>query len=153
LPAEATGFVQFASILGNPTTPEDEADVRIRASQTDVRYHNPTTGYPDYPGELLLVVNLRTTDFFNAGGGTDGSATVVDFPLRVVVPCTPTATSEGATCGVDTTADAVVPGFVRERERTVWQLGQVVLNWEGADGNPNTVEDNQPFVAAGLFVP
>ena len=153
LPAEATGSVHFASILGTPTTPEVEADVRIRVSQTDVRYHDFTTQYADYPGELLLVVNLRTTDFFNAGGGTDGSATVVDFPLRVVVPCAPTAGPEGGTCDLDTTVDAVVPGLVRERERTVWELGQVVLHWEGADGNPNTLDDNAPFVGQGLFVP
>ena len=49
--------------------------------------------------------------------------------------------------------EAVIPGFVRERERTVWELGQVELDWEGADGNPNTVEDNRPFAVQGVFVP
>jgi len=73
--------------------------------------------------------------------------------LRVVVPCAPTAGPEGGTCDVDTTMDAVVPGSVRERERTVWELGQVVLHREGADGNPNTLDDNAPFVGQGLFVP
>ncbi len=153
LPAEASGFVRFDSIVGIPATPADESDVRIRVSQTDVRYHNPVTGYPDYPGELLLVVTLRTTDFFNAGGGTDGSGTVIDFPLRVVVPCAVTPGPEGGSCGVDTTMDALVPGFVREGERTLWELGKIVLHWEGPDGNPTTVGDNASFVAQGLFVP
>jgi WD40-like Beta Propeller Repeat len=152
-PAEAAGVVRFSTVVGNPTTPADEADVSIHVRQTDVRYHNPAAGFPDYPGELLLSVDLRVSDTFNSSPGTDGSATVVDFPLRVVVPCATTPEPVGATCAVDTTVDAVMPGLARERERTLWQLGKVVLYWEGLDGNPNTVEDNQPFATQGVFVP
>ncbi len=153
LPAEASGSVRFDSVLGDPSTAADEADVRIRVAQTDVRYQNPASGWPDYPGELLLVAELRQTDFFNGGGGTDGSATMLDFPLRVVVPCSVMPGPEGASCAIDTTMDAVTPGAVRERERTMWELAQIVLEWEGVDGNPTTVKDNFPFVTQGIFVP
>jgi len=150
-PAEAAGLVRFYTVVGNPTTPADEADVIIQVRQTDVRYD--IEGFPDYPGELLLSVDLRVSDMFNAGGGDDGSGTLADFPLRVVVPCTPTPEPVGATCSLDTTVDAVMPGLARERERTVWQVGKVALYWEGNDGNPNTLPDNQVFLAQGVFIP
>ncbi len=152
-PAEAVGVVRFDTVLGNPTTPADEADVSIHVRQTDVRYDVASSGFPDYPGELLLTVDLRVSDTFNSSPGTDGSATIVDFPLRVVVPCATTPEPAGSTCAVDTTVDAVMPGLARERERTLWQLGKVALYWEGADGNPNTIEDNQVFATQGVFVP
>ena len=152
-PAEAAGSVRFDSVLGNPTTPADEADVWIGVNQTDVKANSPATGYTDYLGELMLVIPLRATDRFNAGGGTDGSATVVDFPLYVEIPCSATPDSVGSTCAVSTTVDAVVPGFVREGERSVWQAGQLVVQWEGLDQDPNTLADNRPFLTQGVFVP
>jgi hypothetical protein len=152
LPAEAEGRVRFDTIFGDPTTPADEADLRIRVQQTDVRDVFGTT-YPDYAGSLVLFAPLRTTDLWNAGGGPDGSGTMVDFPLRVAVPCVATAGPEGATCSVDTTVDAVIPGFVRERKRMLLQLGQVLVHYAGGDGNPYTLEDNRPLFAQGVFVP
>ena len=153
LPAEASGVVRFDTVVGNPSTAADEADVHIQIHQTDVRYFIPDQGYPDYPGELLLSVDLRVSDTFNAGPGADGSATLVDFPLRAVVPCTTTPEPVGATCSLDTSIDAVMPGLARERERTMWQLGKVVLYWEGVDGNPITLHDNTPFATQGVFIP
>ena len=153
LPAEATGVVRLDAVLGNPATPDDDADLHVGVSQTDVRYNLPDSGYPDYPGELLMQAELRVTDTWNAGGGADGSATVTGYPLRVVVPCAVTADAIGGSCALDTTMDALVPGVVRERRRSLWEIGQVVLYWEGMDGNPDTVADNQPFVAQGIFVP
>ena len=107
----------------------------------------------DYAGSLVLFAPLRTTDLWNAGGGTDGSGTMVDFPLRVAVPCTATAGPEGATCSIDTTVDAVIPGFVRERKRMLLQVGQVLVHYAGGDDDPYTLEDNRPLFAQGVFVP
>ena len=109
--------------------------------------------YADYNGGLVLFAPLRTTDLWNAGGGSDGSGTVVDFPLRVAVPCVATAGPEGAICSIDTTVDAVIPGFVRERKRMLLQLGQVLVHYGGIDGNPYTLNNNRPLLAQGLFVP
>jgi hypothetical protein len=152
-PAEAAGSVRFDSVVGNRTTPEDEADVWIGVHQTDVRANSPAVNFGDYLGELMLVMPLRATDRFNAGGGTNGSATVVDYPLYVEIPCTPTPDAVGSTCDVNTTVDAVVPGLVKEGERTVWQLGQLLVQWEGLDEDPNTLADNRPFLTQGVFVP
>ena len=152
-PAEAQGLVRLDAVPGDPATPADEADVWIGVNQTDVRYNFSQSGYPDYTGELMLVLPLRTTDLYNAGGEPDGSGTPVDFSLYVEIPCTPTAGAAGSTCAVNTTVDAVVPGFVRERKRANWQLGQLVIQYEGLDGDPNKLADNMPFLRSGVFVP
>ena len=154
LPAEATGSVRFSTVVGNPATPADEADVLIRVRQEDLRNtygNNPP--YSDYDGTLVLFVSLRVTDRWNAGGGPDGSGTVVDFPLRAAAPCVTTAGPEGGACSLETTVDALTPGLVRERARTIWELGQVLVQYAGGDGNPHTLEDNRPLLAQGLFVP
>jgi hypothetical protein len=49
----------------------------------------------------------------------------------------------GSSCRIDTTADTLVPGTVKEKRRTVWALGQVALH----DGAGNA------FMRQGLFVP
>jgi hypothetical protein len=58
----------------------------------------------------------------------------------------------GSTCSIDTTADAVLPGVVKELRRAVWQMGPVQVFDGGADGvvstNPNTL-----FLTQGVFVP
>ena len=69
------------------------------------------------------------------------------------MPCTGTAgTGVGSNCSIDTTADAVLPGVVKEVRRSIWQLGQVQVFDGGADGvvstNPNTL-----FAVQGVFVP
>jgi hypothetical protein len=147
LPAEAEGRVRFDTIFGDPATPADEADLRIRVQQTDVRDNVPSS-YPDYNGSLVLFAPLRTTDLWNAGSGSDGSGTMVDFPLRVLIPCVTIAGPEGSTCSIDTTVDAVIPGFVRERKRMLLQLGQVLVHFGGYSLN-----HNRPLFAQGVFVP
>ena len=101
----------------------------------------------------MLFAPLRTTDLWNAGGGRTGRAPWSTSRLRVAVPCVATAGPEGATCSIDTTVDAVIPGFVRERKRMLLQLGQVLVHYAGGDDNPYTLEDNRPLFAQGVFVP
>ena len=79
--AEGRGNARFHAILGVPATPEDEADVGINVSLTDVHAFAPSVGHPDFPGNLLLEARLQVTDRWNSGG-TDGSATMAEFPLR-----------------------------------------------------------------------
>ena len=59
----------------------------------------------------------------------------------------------GSTCGVTTTADALVPGTIQEGERAVWGLGQVVVTDGGADGLASTGAGNALFARQGIFVP
>jgi hypothetical protein len=58
----------------------------------------------------------------------------------------------GANCSLNTTADAVLPGAVRELKRTIWQLAALTIDDGGPDGVVAT-PDNTLFAKQGLFVP
>jgi hypothetical protein len=149
LPANSTGTVVMRAIAGNPATPQNEADVGMTVSISDVRN---ATDLSDYGGELSTRATIRLTDRLNGPDGTD-AATVSDFQLQFTVPCTPTAqASVGSTCSVSTSADAVVPGMVIERSRAIWEIGQITLDDGGPDGLAAT-QDNRPFAVEGVFVP
>jgi hypothetical protein len=96
------------------------------------------------------------TDKYNGGLGTESATGTFPFyqpPLTIVVPCAATPdTAVGATCAVDTTADTLVPGVVKEGVRTTWELGQIQVWDAGEDGNPAS-DDNTLFAVQGLFVP
>ncbi len=128
---------------GDPTTGTDEADVGVELSATDVRCAGTNTACPgglgsDYAGRVLVSTTLRITDRDNdvgAGGGTD-PGTVTDVPLEIPAGCTPTAgTQSGATCAITTTVDAVLPGAVKEGDRSIWQTGPVELHDAGPNGS------------------
>ena len=55
-------------------------------------------------------------------------------------------------CQTTTTADALIPGAIKEGQHSIWQLGQVVVYDGGADGDTATA-DNTVFARQGLFVP
>ena len=144
------GSVRFGVQPGNSVTPADEADVMIETRVTDVR---TTAGLNDYTGELEGRVSLRITDRLNGAGQNEG-ATVTDTPFSFAVPCTATSGTGnvGATCALNTSADAVVPGLVVETKRTIWQMGDVELRDGGPDGLAST-QDNTLFARQGIFVP
>jgi len=149
LAANATGFVLMRAIAGNPATPANEADVAFSASLSDVRRDADLS---DYSGELNAHTTIRLTDRDNGPDGTE-AATVTDFDLQFAVPCTPTpAAAVGATCAVATSANAVTPGMVTERRRSIWQVGQIMLEDGGADGIAAT-PDNRPFAIEGVYAP
>ena len=73
--------------------------------------------------------------------------------LSLAAQCTPTpGPPAGASCAVATTLDAIVPGIVKERQRAIWELGQVEVRDGGADGLAAT-PPNSRFLVQGLFVP
>jgi hypothetical protein len=148
-PAIAAGLVQYRAVAGDPKTPQDEADLRIRVHQNDVRiWRSP---YNDAVGTLVVHTDLRVTDTFNAGGGSDGSATVVGHRLYAGAPCVETAGPEGATCSLDTSADALVPGIVREGRKAVWEIGEVRAYHSFGD-DPHVFNPLVSF-AQGIFIP
>jgi hypothetical protein len=147
--ARSIGSVLFGVMLGDEETPEDEADLRITVSLTDVRRQ---ADLDDYSGELEANPTLQITDR-QSGAAGDEPATVSDFAFPVTVPCTETAdTTVGATCAVTTTADSLVPGAVSEGKRAIWELGPIDVSDGGADGLTST-EDNTVFARQGVFVP
>jgi glucose/arabinose dehydrogenase len=147
----STGLVRYVAMVGDPATPADEADVRLRLELTDVRRR---AGLADYPGELRANVATRITDKDNpppAGGAADG--TVAENSFGFTVPCTTTAASSiGSTCAATTTVEAITPGAIKERKRTIWQLGRAQV----FDGGPDDDADTTPntlFATQGVFVP
>jgi hypothetical protein len=146
--ANFLGFVKVDAIPGNTATTADEADAKYTISLADVRQN--TAGTPDYTGNLQAQTSLRIIDKDN-GPSEVGTLDVANF--SVTIPCTTTvATTVGSTCAVTTTADAVMPGVVKEGRRAIWQMGQVRVNDGGSDGNVSTTP-NGLFAVQGVFVP
>ena len=160
--ANSVGFIKLGVKVGVPGPPED-SDVNITASATDIRCKagvaacgsaNAADG-ADYTGELEGTAQIRISDHFNAvapGGGTD-PATVIDIPFPVVTPCTATAsTAIGSTCAITTTANAVVPGAVKDGKRAIVEIGQLQVFDGGTDGVAAT-DPNTLFSVQGIFIP
>ena len=161
-PANSVGFVKIKVLPGNPGPPED-TDVELTGSITDVRCLAGTTTCgsanaqdgADYTGGLQANATIRITDHDNGSPGPGGTdpATVVDLPFPVPVTCAATAaTNIGGTCSTNTTANAVVPGSVKDTKRGVVEIGQIVVNDGGPDGNVSTVP-NTVFERQGIFIP
>src|SRR5687767_3117994 len=160
--ANAVGSIRLAVLVGVPGAPDD-SDVKITASMTDVRCKAGTAACgaanaadgADYTGEVQGTAQIRITDHFNAvapGGGTD-PATVVDIPFPVNAPCVASAsTAIGGTCAVNTSANTVVPGAVKDTKRAIVEIGQLQILDGGPDGvvatTPNTL-----FEVQGIFIP
>jgi hypothetical protein len=150
-PAHSVGQARLATLVGDPGTPADEADVKFEFSMTDVR--RQTTGFPDYTGDLDANFTFRLTDRTVGAGAV--ATTLVDASINpfFVVSCAATAsTTIGSTCSGTTTAEAVLPGLVKEGARTIWQMGEIDI----ADGGPDGVigtQPNQIFATQGIFIP
>ncbi len=149
-PAKSNGHVLIATVVGNPATPADEADLRIEVEITDVyRADN----LQDYAGELRLDGSLRIVDRnTQATGGGTTHGTVVDVGFPFDVPCNPTADpTVGATCSLTTTMNAGGP-FIKEGARAIWQIEEVKVFDGGPDGDADTA-DNTLFAVPGVFIP
>ena len=160
--ANSVGFIKLAVKVGVPGPPED-SDVNIVASATDIRCKagvaacgaaNAADG-ADYTGDLEGTAQIRISDHFNAvapGGGTD-PATVIDIPFPVVTGCVATAsTAIGGACAITTTANAVVPGAVKDGKRAIVEVGQLQVFDGGTDGVAAT-DPNTLFSVQGIFIP
>ena len=69
-----------------------------------------------------------------------------DVPLYVEAPCNQTPDpAVGSTCAVTTTADAVIPGMVREGRRAIWQMSEPVKVYDaGPDASGATPRSSRP---------
>jgi hypothetical protein len=151
--ANSIGSFRFDAIPG---------DIRFSMSLTDIRCGPGTAASvcdsanavdgPDYSGEVQSSENVRITDHYNGSALTE-AATLSEIPFPITVTCTNTAsTSEGASCAITTSANAVVPGAVKTGQRATWELGQVYVYDGGAGGDIKT-PDGGLLVKQGLFVP
>jgi hypothetical protein len=152
-PPKSSGYVLLRTVLGDPSTPADEADVSIELLDQDVR---KAADLSDYTGEVSVSLGLRITqrDGPTPAGGGPAPVTQQDLDFAITVPCAATAeTTVGATCATTTSADAVLPGAISEQRRTIWALNQVRVLDGGPDGDADTSADNQIFQAQGVFIP
>jgi hypothetical protein len=148
-PVQSTGLVSYAAKVGTPSTPENEADMLLHLDMNDVRLAG---SLDDYAGELTVSVDARITDRQNGSAPVD-PATVEEIPFSFVANCAATPdTGTGGTCAADTTANAVVPGAIKETLRSSWELGAVKVYDGGADGAAGT-PGNTLFAVQGIFVP
>jgi hypothetical protein len=156
--ANSTAFILLQV---KSTSPED---VLIKSTGTDIRCKagvaatvcnsaNSADG-PDYSGELQGNATIRISDHYN-GPGLNEAATVTDIPFPVTATCANTATSTtiGGTCTANTSANAVVPGSVKDTQRAVVEIGQLQINDGGTDGQVATTADNTLFGVQGIFIP
>jgi hypothetical protein len=160
--ANSIGFVRLTVKVGIPGPPED-SDVFIDANITDVRCITGTTACgnansldgPDYTGEIQGNAQIQITDHWNAvapGGGTD-AATVVPIGFPVNATCANTASNtEGGLCNVNTSANAVVNGAVKDGKRGIVEIGQIQIN-DGGDDGLNATAPNTLFEVQGIFIP
>ena len=154
--ANSTGFILLKVKV---TSPED---VLITSTITDVRCQAATAAAvcnsanaadgPDYSGQVQGTATIRISDHYN-GPGLNEAATVVDIPFPVNGQCANNAlTTIGGTCTVNTTANTVVVGSVKDNQRGVIEIGQLLINDGGADGQIATA-DNTLFEVQGIFIP
>jgi Tol biopolymer transport system component len=145
------GFILLRTVVGNPSTPADEADVRITARVNNVFNKDLT----DYTGGLAAWFRVQITDRRNTPSpGGPGAGTMFEIPLLLfTMNCAADPDPQiGSDCGATTTVDAMFPGAVTEGDHAVWQIGKAEVYDGGSDGDPITA-DNTLFATQGTFIP
>jgi len=170
--ANMTGFLRLSMINIAPGLPQ--SDVRFIFEAKDVRCQSsvhpgfcPEVNFnagPDYSGSLRGFLSLRVTDRYNlpspggrAAGTIEGNPTVRFDPQCTTTPGTTGAGSNGAigsTCALDTTINALLPGAVAEKRRSIWEIDDVRILDGGASGGIDAGStDNTLFLRQGVFIP
>ena len=161
LPVSSNSWARLDTVVGDPSTAQDEADVRLEARVTDVRCAVALAtcaagALSDYVGGLEVVAAMNGTDAYNGGTGDEsGTWGVAAFqsPVRFALPCAATpAETTGAMCAATTSMEALTPGSVPEHQRAIWALDTLQVFDGGPDGDPST-DDNEVFATQGVFVP
>jgi hypothetical protein len=149
--ASSIGYFMYSVLPGKPSTPANEADVKIDVKITDVRLQNSLA---DYPGELELELDSRITDTAS-GPGMNEAATLETFFYYATIPCAPTADpAVGSTCELHTTVNTLVPDMILEGKRTVWAGADHTHIFDGGnDWVASTRSDNLAFETWGVYVP
>jgi hypothetical protein len=153
--SDGEGWALYTAIPGDlGTGATDEADVWIAAQATDIRSgnaggvpYNPNASGPD----VTLLTKWRLTDNYNGPSLTD-RATVADFDFGAPVDCAPGTGANGSTCSVNTSADAQIPGAIKEGKAMNIQLARVRLNDSGNNGVRGD-NDDRFFATQGIYNP
>jgi len=80
-------------------------------------------------------------------------ATMIDILFPVPVACIPNSdAAAGSNCGVNTTANALVPGAVIATKQAVVEVGEAQLLDSGIDGTRGNTDDER-FATQGIYLP
>jgi Tol biopolymer transport system component len=153
---QANGGVRLSTLYGDGNAGNgDQADLAIGLALDDVQTpaaldYNPN---PNPLGaDLTLITRLRVTDRSNGVSGTS-AGTTTDLDFSVPVRCAATAdTTLGADCKVETSADSVTPGAIKENNAAVLQVFRARLNDSGANGIAGDADDRL-FATEGVYIP
>ena len=150
MPPDWSSMLHVKTIVGDPSTPADESDIKFTTRLRDVLR---VSDLSDYTGELRFEVDVRLTDQWNSpypGGAGPGTG---DFTLGWTIPCRRiTRINSGGRCVLATKMDALLPGVVREKSRMIWQLQGIRVYDGGADEDGDTTADNNLFAVPGVWV-
>jgi hypothetical protein len=153
------------------------ADIKVQVSLTDIRCtaamngSNPAVcpggALGPYTGSVRANFPSQVTDHCNGGGppppcpapappppnaGTGPSPGPFSLPVGFNVPCAVGPPGQGSVCGLVTTYNVLMPGFVVNNMRANIEVGRVTVDDGGPDGNAATA-DNIQFAGQGVFVP
>jgi hypothetical protein len=149
---QSVGSVHFHAVAADPEE-GSPPDMSIMANLTDVRTAAGDDYNPNPSGSDVTLVNrIRLTDLANSPSGQE-PGTATDLDMAVPLDCSSTADPAiGATCGANTTANAVLPGLVVNNAKGVLQAFRPRLNDSGANGVRGDADD-AIFAMSGIFVP
>ena len=122
--------------------------------------------FPSIRSPTLLVLvwtGVRSSISNEVPEGTDtvrvsDAGTTVDFDFPIPVDCNSTPPGVGSTCGVTTSFNAILPGFVKfdpaspNRNRQTIEIGQVQVYDSGVDKVRGTNDDTL-FAVQGIWNP
>ena len=161
------GLPPHRVVVGNPSTPADEADVTLdgvglrralhdyepardlRRGRRLQRRHGARRLHRRAPGGALRCGSpTRTTHSRRARRGDRRGLR----RSRFVVPCTANrvARAPARPARSTTSVDALVPGAVKEGRRAVWELDRVHVKDGGADGEADTTRQPRVPDAGGV---
>ena len=137
-----TGSARIDAMAGTPPPGQDDADVLFKASLTDVLQAG-WWRWRDYSGNVIFRAKMRITDN-DSGPFQETIATVSDFNFSIPMACVATATTNGSNCNLNTSADTLVPNFVRERSRAVMATPSLEILDLGPDEQPDAAVRRLP---------
>jgi hypothetical protein len=177
LPANFTGFTKmdYCPPPSGCSPGPPGADIQITVNLMDIRCTAmqvstnpavcPSGTLGPFTGSVRARFPTQVTDHCNgspaptcpaptpppANSGT-GPPVGFNLVMAFVAPCAPAGPGIGATCGLVSTYNALVPGSVIAGARANVEVSRITVEDGGPDGNGATT-DNDEFADEGLFVP
>jgi hypothetical protein len=154
-PQASSGTTFISVVPGNQSTAANEADVNYAVNLSDIR--NGSASGSDYDpnpsgADITFLHRWRITDLQNGPGGGTDAGTTTDLDFGVPVTCAATGGPEGSSCNANTSANAVMPGAIKEGQRMNVQVFRTRVNDSGSNGIRGDGDDSL-FGQQGVYIP